>query len=173
MAKKKSEPRAKGPAPNQVNLEGVRPIPKRQIEEFDRLHILLQLSHEHCCVDPTQVSARFTALLTVKEQPYKRNVKVTKDWTPLLKGCWLTCEEIGYLVIQNNGSHRSLKPTKEEEEQDKKKILQIAIKVGGRYEPVGRVNPKRIALLENDNSFHNFFIRAIEEVEATVTMFPK
>lgn len=158
-----------------VKMEDVKPVPKREIEEFDRLNVMLQISHEHCCVEPTALQARFTDLLTVKEQPYKREIKVDDKWTRLNKGCWLEKDQIGYVVVVNNTGRASLvNPTAKEKKATKKVIVELAVYAELVHTPFARCRPGGRPAFLDVVDMSSIYIRSAKgtTAEVTVLAFP-
>lgn len=70
----------------------------------DRLSVLLQLTHEHCCVDPIQVQFRSVDFLNHKIQPINRYGLVvdSQEWQPLpIDINWMPVDKAGSFYIEH------------------------------------------------------------------------
>lgn len=132
-----------------IKLEDVKKVPKRDIEEHDRLNVLLQVHHEHCCVDPVSAQCKFVALLEQMEEPFKRLLKIGKDWQPLEYG-WIDPKQSGYVVLLNlsGHKHRLVNPTLKEKKLDQKMIIELGVELESEVCPYAIVRPGRVAFLE-------------------------
>ena len=168
MAKKKTDP-------NRIKVEEIEMPPKRKIEEQDRLNASLQFSYEHCCVDPIGIDCRFSTWLTVKEQPWTRELReIGPEWMPINKGCWLEPNQIGYFVLINLAAKsKMVMPSKKEKEEIESHFIELALCVKSFCHPLGFVRPGKFATFEVAD-FSMLRIRCLKgPVQGIVHAFPK
>lgn len=105
--------------------EKLRVKPKPVLEDVDRISVVFQALHEHCCSDPMPIPCTFAHILGTIEQPWHRVMRVSQEWIPLDLG-WLA-DGAGFLIIRNvTGSKKHLQPSEEEKADLAKKIVVVA-----------------------------------------------
>lgn len=68
----------------------------------DRLVVVFQMTHVHCCDEPVTVDARYATQLETAEEPYRRRLKVGKAWQVLDLG-WYAEGAVGTVCVRNTG----------------------------------------------------------------------
>lgn len=90
----------------------------------DRLTAHLSMVHEHRGHRPIEVTGLFSEHLEFREQPFVRRTKMGKEEI-VLDTSWVG-SAVGYVVIINDsGSVITQNPTKEEVEENKRKIIVV------------------------------------------------
>ena len=92
----------------QIDLKkDVTPLEERDTIKHDRLTVIFQAAHDHCCVAPVAVEGRFSVLLETTEQAWVRELKINQV-AKFLDFGFLVDAGIGYFCVTNNAKPRGL-----------------------------------------------------------------
>lgn len=151
-----------------------RPMKGFRPPEGSRLTLILTAHHSRNGSQPTTTDVRYGKTLTEDEDTYRRDIKVSEDWTNLDMG-WIG--NPSFLILQNlAGEGLATIPTPEKRRDIDSKIIEVGINTDYENSPVISmisILPREIAAFTPSNS-NNIYVRCINgETKLRVNTFPK